>query len=155
MINNKSLKIVVAILIIGYVGYGVLGRFFGPSTDEFYSNLFDNEQGFTAMIYTSASFEKSVKILNKDAVSQLISCLKSAKRTVANLGTNQDDRFYYIGLESDDYQYRFGFKWRPSTKMAYITGVEKKVDLRTGENISPAAFNKIGGSCFDKFLREI
>ncbi|GEM_PF-2876589 len=152
--NNKFFKTILGFLIVGYVGFGLLGRFFGTSVDEFYHLLIDNEENFTAIVYSSASFHRPGKILNKDAVGQFVLCLKSLERTVANLGTNKDDKFYYMAFESDNYQYRFGIKWRPTTRMGYITGVEKKVDLRTGEEISPSAFNKLGGRCLDHFINE-
>lgn len=155
MIISKSIRMVVAILIMGYVGFGILGWFLGPSRAEFYSDLFDNEQNLTVKIYSSENFKKPLEALDNNAVSQLISCLKSTKPTLANLGENQDDIFLYIGLESDNYRYKLGIKWRPSINMAYISGVERKVYKRTGEDISYAAFDKIGGTCLDELLSKL
>jgi hypothetical protein len=152
MINNKVLKIIIAVLIVGYVGFGILSNFTGPSTGDFYDDFSNESTKYKANVYSSLAFEQKIGSLTNIQNIELASCLLSAGRTVANLGKNKDDKFIFISLKSDKYEYKLGVKWRMESNVAYVTGIESRINLNTGEQISPSGFGKLGGECLHNFL---
>ncbi|MGJ8631706.1 MAG: hypothetical protein ACSHWT_11760 [Glaciecola sp.] len=155
MIKSKILKVIIAVLIVGYVGFGILSNFTGPSTEDFYDDFSRESEKYRGNIYNSMAYENKISSFTEQQNRKLASCLLSADRTVANLGENKNDKFYYISLKSNEYEYKLGVKWRIDTGVAYVTGIENRIDLSTGEQITPSGIGKIGGGCLHKFLTSL
>lgn len=103
----------------------------------------------------SRDFKKSRRKVSENLIPLLVECIKSEERTLANLGDHKNDRFVNLSLISKSHRYDLAFKWRVDAGSAYITGVERKVDLRDNDIVNLSSFGKLGGNCFHEVLTQI
>lgn len=154
MIDSKIIRYIVGSLILCYVTYGILENFSGPSKEEFYNDLMEHSTSVDGHFYSSMAFNSINNQVNPDSLPIFINCIKTASRTMANLGENEKDKFVFLQLTSKSYSYKFAIKWRKSEKVAYVTGIENREGLDTGISESPSGIGKIGGTCLHNFLNE-
>ncbi|MEX1221545.1 MAG: hypothetical protein WEA82_05480 [Idiomarina sp.] len=151
--NTKKLGVkVLCLFILFYVFSGLIMPFFGPSKEEFYSDVFQNSEDYNLYIMESTNFEKNKRSLPKEMIPILINCLKNEHRDLKNLGEHKSDKSVNLSLISEKYKYDLAFALRVDRGLAYIVGVERRTNLDNNNTTHMTALGMLGGRCFGKFL---